>query len=154
MTDKSTRGAESSGGSTQSYAGDIDAKEAWDILEGNPKAALIDVRTKPEWEFVGVPLLDALGRKPVLIPWQVYPAMEVNARFVDDLASAGVDKAAPVLFICRSGARSRSAAIAATAAGYRVCYNVSGGFEGPHDQTRHRGSVDGWKARGLPWIQG
>lgn len=153
MTDQSTRGAVSSGSSSQPYAGDLDAKRAWDILAADPKAALIDVRTKPEWEFVGVPQLDALGRQPVFVPWQIYPAMQVNPRFVEELAAAGVDKNAPVLFICRSGARSRSAAIAATAAGYRACYNVSGGFEGPHDQTRHRGSVDGWKALGLPWAQ-
>jgi rhodanese-related sulfurtransferase len=124
------------------------------MLRGDPRAVLVDVRTKPEWEFVGVPVLDELGRQTLFIPWQIYPAMQVNDRFGDDLLAAGVDKSAPVLFICRSGARSRSAAIAATAAGFRACYNVSGGFEGPHDQARHRGAVDGWKARGLPWTQG
>jgi len=27
------------------------------------------------------------------------------------------------------------------------------GFEGPHDEQRHR-SVSGWKVAGLPWVQG
>jgi hypothetical protein len=40
------------------------------------------------------------------------------------------------------------------AAGYRACHNVAGGFEGPLDDDRHRGSADGWKAAGLPWLQG
>jgi len=154
MQGESTRGAVSSRSANQSYAGDVDAKKAWEILAADPKAVLVDVRTKPEWEFVGVPALDTLDRQTVFVPWQVYPAMEVNPRFVDDLAGAGIDKSSPVLFICRSGGRSRSAAMAATAAGYRACYNVSGGFEGPHDPTRHRGGVDGWKALGLPWVQG
>lgn len=154
MKDESSRDAASSSRtSSQPYAGDIDARKAWEILKAEPGAALVDVRTKPEWEFVGVPLLDELGRQTLFIPWQTYPAMQVNDRFSEELVAAGVDKSAPVLFICRSGARSRSAAIAATSAGFRTCYNVSGGFEGPHDQARHRGAVDGWKARGLPWTQ-
>jgi rhodanese-related sulfurtransferase len=41
-----------------------------------------------------------------------------------------------------------------TQAGFKTCYNVAGGFEGPPDPDRHRGKVDGWKAVGLPWIQG
>jgi rhodanese-related sulfurtransferase len=59
-----------------------------------------------------------------------------------------------VLFICRSGQRSRGAAIAMTSAGYQRCYNVAEGFEGSHDGARHRGTVGGWKARQLPWVQG
>ena len=27
------------------------------------------------------------------------------------------------------------------------------GFEGPLDEERHRGCVEGWKAEGLPWAQ-
>jgi rhodanese-related sulfurtransferase len=59
-----------------------------------------------------------------------------------------------VLLLCRSGARSRAAAIALTAAGYGPCYNVSEGFEGDRDGAAHRGSVGGWKVAGLPWAQG
>ena len=28
------------------------------------------------------------------------------------------------------------------------------GFEGPLDDMRHRGAISGWKAEGLPWLQG
>ena len=61
---------------------------------------------------------------------------------------------APVLFLCRSGARSHDAAIAATAAGYTQCYNVLEGFEGDRDAHGHRGALNGWQAAGLPWQQG
>jgi rhodanese-related sulfurtransferase len=89
----------------------------------------------------------------VLLEWQTYPTKSPNPDFVASLAQALPDKDAPMLFICRSGARSRAAAIAMTAAGYRRCYNVADGFEGNHDVARHRGQVAGWKAAGLPWIQ-
>lgn len=137
----------------QGYAGDIDASKAWEILEKEKKAVLVDVRTRPEWEFVGVPDLSRLNKELALIPWQVYPTMQLNAAFAEELENAGVPRDATLLFICRSGARSKAAAIAMTQAGFRTCYNVAGGFEGPPDPDRHRGRVDGWKARGLPWIQ-
>jgi rhodanese-related sulfurtransferase len=155
MADESSAGSESSGPIPQEgYAGDVDARKAWELLETEPAAVLVDVRTRPEWEFVGIPILQKLGKEVVLVPWQVYPTMELNKDFVESVANSGVGKDATVLFICRSGARSKSAAIAMTAAGYSRCYNVSGGFEGPHDAEKHRGSMDGWKAKGLPWAQG
>lgn len=135
------------------YAGDISPKEAWDLLRAHEKAVLVDVRTRPEWSFVGIADLSGLGREARLISWQVYPDMAVNARFAAEVAATGVDQDAPVLFLCRSGARSRSAAIAMTAQGFKACYNIAGGFEGDVDGERHRGNVNGWKASGLPWVQ-
>ena len=35
--------------SAHDYAGDIDARKAWEILEKDKKAVLVDVRTRPEW---------------------------------------------------------------------------------------------------------
>jgi rhodanese-related sulfurtransferase len=80
--------------------------------------------------------------------------MEVNQNFVEHLENAGLGREAPLLFMCRSGARSRAAAIAMTARGFKNCYNVASGFEGDADRTRHRGTVSGWKVEGLPWLQG
>jgi rhodanese-related sulfurtransferase len=59
-----------------------------------------------------------------------------------------------VLFLCRSGARSRAAAVALTGLGFAKAFNVAGGFEGDPDGERHRGNINGWKAAGLPWRQG
>ena len=136
-----------------SYAGDLKPTEAWKLLTENRGAQLVDVRTRPEWMFVGLPDLTSLGRRAVLQSWQVFPGMEIDANFTAELTDQLADKDAPLLFICRSGGRSRAAAQAMTAAGYRHCYNVAEGFEGNPVAERHRGKTGGWKAAGLPWVQ-
>lgn len=136
------------------YAGDVDVSVAWEAVKSDPNAVLVDVRTKAEWNFVGIPDLSEAGKEPVLVEWQIYPSMEANPEFVDSVRAAVSDPQAPVYFLCRTGGRSRAAAIAMTGAGYAHCYNVSDGFEGPHDGHRHRGTSLGWKASGLPWVQG
>jgi len=135
------------------YAGDISPKQAWVLLAQEPGAVLVDVRTRAEWAFVGVPDLANLGKKTVLLSWQDYPEMAIDAQFAAKLKGQVGQATGPVLFICRSGARSRSAAIAATAAGYARCFNVAEGFEGDKDGASHRGQRGGWKFAGLPWVQ-
>lgn len=140
------------------YAGEVLAKEAWGRLVEDEGALLIDVRTRAEWNFVGVPDLGSLSRPVVLVEWQSFPPGPTpNPDFVSDLAAelkkAGYTDGKPLYFLCRSGARSRRAAILATEAGYGPCFNVSDGFEGSVDSDGHRGSADGWKAAGLPWVQ-
>jgi len=139
--------------SAESYAGDLSVQEAWKLLADDDSAVLVDVRTRPEWLFVGIPDLSRLGRDPVFCEWQSFPTMQINGDFAAQLRAAGVGEDKPVLFICRSGQRSKSAAIAMTKQGFTHCYNVAGGFEGPANNERHRGKVGGWKAAGLPWIQ-
>jgi rhodanese-related sulfurtransferase len=134
------------------HAGDLTPEEAYELLEDEPQAVLVDVRTAAEWTFVGVPDLREVGRDLVTIEWSTFPGGRPNPAFLDQLADAGVAKDAPVLFLCRSGARSAAAAVAATQAGWERAHNVSGGFEGDLDGHRHRG-VGGWKAAGLPWAQ-
>ncbi len=136
------------------YAGDLSASEAWALLKSDPKAQLVDVRTTAEWNFVGLPDLSSLGRDAILVEWQSFPAMRANPSFVTDTEHSGAGaKDAPILFLCRSGVRSRAAAVAMTAAGYNRAYNIAGGFEGDLDGERHRGKQNGWKASGLPWKQ-
>jgi rhodanese-related sulfurtransferase len=132
---------------------DIEVGKVWEALKADPRAQLCDVRTDAEWNFVGVPDLQEIGREAVLIPWQLYPTMQRNASFLDHLQQAGLTPDIPVYFICRSGARSMAAAQAAAAAGYKSVYNVAEGFEGPPDADGHRGQIAGWKATGLPWRQ-
>jgi rhodanese-related sulfurtransferase len=143
--------------SSASYAGDIGAAEAWDMLKANPKAQIVDVRTVAEWNFVGMPDLSPLGRQVHCIEWQMFPTMAVNTGFAKEAAASvlqcGAAKDTPIFLLCRSGARSRAAAIALTAEGFTAAYNLAGGFEGDLDVQRHRGQVNGWKAAGLPWRQ-
>ncbi|GAN77487.1 rhodanese-like domain-containing protein [Acidisphaera rubrifaciens] len=127
--------------------------QAWEALQSNPDAHLVDVRTEAEWIFVGLPDLAACGKQTLLIQWQVYPTMQLNPRFAGDLASAGLTPGHHIFFICRSGARSAAAAMAASEAGMTQVYNVADGFEGPMDAEGHRGALAGWKASGLPWRQ-
>jgi rhodanese-related sulfurtransferase len=141
------------GGGTAAYAGDVSAQEAWTKLAADARAALVDVRSDAEWTFVGLPDLAPVGKRPVLVPLQVFPGMKPNPNFAAEVAQALPAKDAPVYFICRSGGRSRTAAIALTALGYTQCFNVAGGFEGDLDGERHRGRAGGWKAAGLPWVQ-
>ena len=135
------------------YAGDVTSATAWKILSENKDAVLIDVRTRAEWNYVGLPELASIGKKPALLEWQVFPGMQQNPEFVATLGNAVTDKGVPLLFLCRSGARSAAAAKAMTAAGYSTCINVADGFEGPLDAQGKRGSAAGWKAAGLPWRQ-
>jgi rhodanese-related sulfurtransferase len=144
--------------SPSDYAGDIDVTAAWELLKTDPKAQLIDVRTAAEWTYVGLPDITDLGREVHTIEWQSFPSGAINPEFAQVLAGEmqrqRVATDTPLLFLCRSGARSKSAAVAMTRAGYSRAYNVAGGFEGNLDGEGHRGGINGWKAAGLPWRQG
>lgn len=135
------------------YAGDLTPTDTYRVLADDPQAVLVDVRTRAEWAYVGVPDLGALGRTLVQVEWTRYPDGAPNEAFLDELAAAGVTPDRQVLFLCRSGVRSVAAAEAATKAGYARAYNVSDGFEGPLDAAGHRGGSAGWKSSGLPWRQ-
>ena len=131
------------------YRGDIPPAEALERLKKNPNAVLIDVRTQPEWTFVGVPQVERLMR----VSWQVYPHMEVNGNFASEVAAMGLGNDVEIFCICRSGARSASAATSLTKAGFTNCWNVAQGFEGDKNAEGRRSFTNGWKASGLPWVQ-
>ena len=139
------------------YAGDIDPKQAWDVLSKERDAVLVDVRTSAEWNFVGLPDLSSVGKQAVTVEWQSLPTMARNPDFdsetKDVLTQLNANQDSAVIFICRSGARSREAAISLTRLGFKRCYNLAGGFEGDIDDARHRGGRNGWKFCGLPWKQ-
>jgi len=130
------------------YAGALLPLEARTLMQTVPGAKLVDVRTQPEWDYVGhVP-------ESVLIEWNTYPSGQRNPRFVEQLQARVAKTEAPVMFLCRSGARSHNAAAEATQAGYPNSYNVLEGFEGEKDPHGHRGALGGWRFAGLPWVQG
>jgi rhodanese-related sulfurtransferase len=131
----------------------ISPAQVWQALQQDPQAQLVDVRTDAEWTYVGLTDLSAAGKQPVLIPWQIFPKMEVNTGFVDQLRQAGFTPEHRIYFLCRSGVRSLAAAQAALAAGFPEVFNVADGFEGNPDGEGHRGRIAGWKASGLPWRQ-
>lgn len=124
--------------------------QAWAMIAGSPEAVLVDVRTAAEWSYVGQPDLTAIGKQVRSVEWIRFPDGSPNPTFVED-ATAGLEPDQPILLICRSGARSRSAAQALAAAGFTDTYNVTEGFEGDLDADGHR--TTGWKGAGLPWRQ-
>lgn len=140
-----------------SYAGDVSCKECFSALQQNQHAQLIDVRTMPEWIFVGVPDLHEIGKQVHTIEWQQFPHMQVNTEFTHKVETViediGADKDAEIYCLCRSGVRSIAAAQALTAAGFTKAYNVLAGFEGDHNHEGRRGTVAGWKFDQLPWAQ-
>jgi rhodanese-related sulfurtransferase len=141
---------------------DVSVLDTWDRLKADPRAVLVDVRTRAEWAFVGVPDLSSLGKQVLLIEWQSGPDYRpynaIAADFARSTAAAlaerGATKTDEVFFICRVGVRSRMAAEAMAAAGYSRCRNVADGFEGPLGAERHGSQTGGWKYEGLAWSRG
>jgi len=127
------------------YAGGVPPRDAWALIESGA-AVLVDVRSAEERKFVGhVP-------GSVHVPWATGTALTRNPRFVREL-EAKVRKDATVLLLCRSGKRSALAGEAAAKAGFTSVFNVLEGFEGELNESQQRGTEDGWRFRGLPWIQ-
>jgi rhodanese-related sulfurtransferase len=127
------------------YAGALSPAEAYELMQAG--ARLVDVRTRAE--------LDWVGRVPgaAAVEWNSYPEGRPNPDFLAQLGRVA-QQDEPVMFLCRSGARSHNAAVLATRAGYAECYNVLEGFEGDKDANQQRGALGGWRHAGLPWVQG
>lgn len=130
-----------------SYAGALLPREAYEVARADPRVTIVDVRTSAEWDWV--------GRVPgaVHIEWNTYPASVRNPRFAEQLRALVPATDVPVLFLCRSGGRSHSAAALAAQLGYPQAYNILEGFEGDRNAEGRRGTIGGWKVAGLPWEQ-
>ena len=134
---------------------EVTPPEAWDTLENDPQAVLLDVRSRVEFEYVGHP------PGAINIPWKDAPDWQVDTAFVDKVRSALAElypeieerEDLTLLMLCRSGARSRSAGEALLEQGFTRVYNVAEGFEGDRDGNNHRNTINGWRVHGLPWEQ-
>ena len=127
--------------------------ECYEQLSEISNSYLIDVRTKPEWMFVGVPDLSYLNKETIFISWHEYPKMNFNKSFENQLDKFNLKKNDHIFFICRSGRRSFDAAKYLSSCKYIHCYNVADGFEGDKDTLNHRSNINGWKFNNLPWKQ-
>ncbi|GAA4014389.1 rhodanese-like domain-containing protein [Actimicrobium antarcticum] len=131
------------------YAGALTPEEANSVLRLNPDARLVDVRTNAERDWVGKVIIPE--QQHLSVQWSLYPGASPNPDFLEQLGT-NADKNTPILFLCRSGVRSRHAAKLATEAGYAHCFDILEGFEGDRDTDGHRKTVNGWCKAGLPWI--
>ena len=133
----------------QPYAGALTPQEAFALLQLAPKVKLIDVRTNAERDWVGRVAIDEARHGAV--QWSTYPGGVPNPDFIAQL-SAVAARDDVLLFLCRSGVRSRHAAKAATEHGFMHSYDILEGFEGDKDAQGHRKQVSGWCKAGLPWL--
>jgi rhodanese-related sulfurtransferase len=130
----------------------IDPQQAYDLLQEDARAVVLDVRSTVEFTHVGHPT------GAVHVVWKEGPGWETNPNFVDEVRTrldgrAEPPEQTPILAICRSGQRSNAAAEALAAAGFTELYNIVEGFEGDRDREGHRSTINGWRYRGLPWEQ-
>ena len=126
--------------------------EAWNILVNHAESILIDVRTRAEWHFVGVPNLSPIEKAVQMIEWTKGDGTP-NGDFIHQVQSIIPQSNTSLLFLCRSGVRSHHAAQEMCQRHQGRCYNILEGFEGTLDTDGHRGTVGGWKFHGLPWLQ-
>jgi rhodanese-related sulfurtransferase len=133
----------------------ISPQEAWQIMQEEPRAVMVDVRSDMEFLFVGHPV------GAIHIPWIDYPDWKLNPNFVTEvrkLVLGGIcyeksNSGVPLLLICRSGKRSLEAGNLLVKEGFCDVFNVAEGFEGELDEKHQRSSQGGWRFHGLPWEQ-
>ncbi|MDH5179455.1 MAG: rhodanese-like domain-containing protein [Gammaproteobacteria bacterium] len=132
----------------------LSPEQAWQLLQDDPRALLVDVRSQMEFLFIGHPA------GAIHIPWIDEPDWNVNPHFaaeVRKLVLGGLDhrsgKSVPILLICRSGKRSQEAGELLLKEGFTEVYNIEEGFEGELDDNHHRSTLGGWRFAGLPWEQ-
>jgi rhodanese-related sulfurtransferase len=131
------------------YAGAVTPTEAYALLQTDPRVKLIDVRTSAERDWVGKVAVPETQH--AAIEWNRYPGGQPNPDFLPQLEQVA-DRNDVLLFLCRSGVRSRHAAKRATEAGFKQCFDILEGFEGDKDAHGHRKTVAGWCKAGLPWV--
>jgi len=125
----------------------VSPTQAYEILQSDSQAKLIDTRTFIEYSFIGHPI-DAIH-----VAFKRPPNWDAFPDFIEQLESHHIDKTTPLVLMCRSGARSMAAAKVLEQAGYQSLYNMDEGFEGDKDDNNHRNTLGGWRFHQLPWEQ-
>jgi rhodanese-related sulfurtransferase len=131
------------------YAGAVTPAEAYALLQADPNIKLIDVRTNAERDWVGRPAVPEAQQ--AAIQWTLYPGGAQNPDFTAQLQKMAA-RDDILLFLCRSGVRSRHGARVATEMGFQNAFDILEGFEGDRDADGHRKTVGGWCKAGLPWV--
>lgn len=134
---------------------ELSPQQAKQMLDDDPRAVLVDIRSSMEYLFVGHPV------GAVHIAWIDEPDWEINPDFTREikqlmlggLSHSEASGEAPVILICRSGKRSREAGEHLLQQGLVNVYHVDEGFEGERDENHQRSTIGGWRFRGLPWEQ-
>ncbi|MDY7546972.1 rhodanese-like domain-containing protein [Glaciimonas sp. CA11.2] len=131
------------------YAGAFTPAETYALLTASPDTILVDVRTNAERDWIGRVTINE--KQHAAVQWTQYPGGTPNPDFLNQLALFA-NKQTTLVFLCRSGVRSRHAATLATENGYVACFDILEGFEGDKDAAGHRKTVGGWCKADLPWM--
>ncbi|QOR40950.1 sulfurtransferase [Billgrantia diversa] len=143
----------------------VTAAEAYELLEANERALLIDVRDPIEIKFTGfaestdihVPwvLADRDNFDEEAKTWPMVKNAAFNNQVQAQLDALGVAEDDPIIVMCRSGStRSAPAADAIAGMGFSEVYSVTDGFEGGklgEGDSKGVRAVNGWRNSGLPW---
>lgn len=143
----------------------VTAAEAWDLMQENDRAVLIDVRDPIEIKFTGfaeptdihVPwvLADRDSFDEEAKTWPMVRNADFEAQVKARLDALGVAEDDPIIVMCRSGAtRSAPGADVITEMGFSQVYSVNDGFEGStlkEGDSKGVRAMNGWRNSGLPW---
>ena len=133
-----------------------------DANGGSAKVLFLDVRTRAEAMFVGMPTtVDALvpfvELQELMSDWdtqrgayKLEPMQDFAPEVLRRLQAKQLTKADTVVLICRSGDRSGRSATRLAEDGYTRVFSVIDGFEGDLSAEGRR-DVNGWRKAGLPW---
>ncbi len=134
----------------------LNPQQAYQLLQDDPRAILVDIRSSMEFLFVGHP------KGAVHVAWIDEPDWTVNPHFVTDIrklvlggaaCSSEDEGCAPVVLICRSGKRSHEAGKLLLQEDFNRVFHVDEGFEGELNENHQRSTLNGWRFHGLPWEQ-
>lgn len=157
--------AEPVAGAKKTLAGLYVTAEEADSLLTDPDVLLIDIRSRAEVAFLGLPArADKHLPFMVLAPGapydsakETYPLVR-NPDFARDfvffMRDRGAGGGTKVILMCRSGSRSAKAADILARMGYEQVYSMIDGFEGdraPSGPVAGQRVVNGWKNAGLAW---
>ena len=143
----------------------LTATQAYDMTKNNKKALFVDVRTRSEINFLGMPTLaDANIPYMRMNEWYAWNEkkqsfkLDVNSDFEKNIAARlkakSLSKSDPIILMCRSGSRSAKAANLLAEMGYKKVYTVVDGYEGDKvkvGEFKGMRMKNGWKQAKLPW---
>ena len=119
----------------------LKSSEIKNFINDNKNIELLDVRTKEEWDSIGIPDGKKLGLKTHFITIVRSPDPAANKEFIEEVKKI-IDPNKDLLVMCKAGGRSMMASQLLSQENMN-CINISDGFEG-------NGEDPGWKNEGLP----
>ena len=123
---------------------ELNAQQAYDLMQSDPEYIYLDVRSVPEFE-AGHPT------RAINIPIMHFApgvGMSPNQDFIT-VVEAALSKDAKLVIGCKSGGRSARACEVMSQMGYTNVANVRGGFVGAMDNFG-RVTEPGWSMLNLP----